>query len=233
MGRTLWQILTKQVPEEPDMVTQFFNPLNLKCGVLLTINTLELESLQFRVQALREIKREIEGEEFLLADYDLTATDVEGYTVERRLRVIPKGNDEFTIILLDNLDSFGYNEEYHESLKHENNGGEVVEDAIDDKGNLVVDEEGEVVQNIYWRINDHTTEWHASTSSLSDDDGSGKVEEDEIKEDSMFYWDFWRETKDAGDNTVLEHYYIEMDEDDGFFSIWIGPEVDPNRIDVT
>ena len=46
---------------------------------------------------------------------------------------------------------------------------------------------------------------------------------------SMTYWDFGNQFKDDGGNDYTEWYIVEMD-DNGYFEIWVGREIDPARI---
>ena len=45
----------------------------------------------------------------------------------------------------------------------------------------------------------------------------------------MTYWDFGNQFKDDGGNDYTEWYIVEMD-DNGYFEIWVGREIDPARI---
>ena len=213
---------------------RFYNPIEteggdkVRCEVNnFRIDTLDYAGINFKVKAIREVKRTIGGKNFFVADYDLLGVPLKGEPVSLRLRLIPleqtDGSLAFTAILLKKLDTFGYNQEYHQGLAFENNQGEA--------------QEGD---KTYWRVNDEKNSWQAKVALLSDDDKSGKVDENEVKRSDLTYWDFYAKTEDADKKSILEYYIVEMDGyvDDqgahgsGEFTIWIGPEINQERISV-
>jgi len=227
---TLWEMLTKKKePEETPLELQFQNPLQLRINATVRLDVIDgdqdLSGLQFSVRQIREVKRTIEDEVFYFVDYDLVARELTGGgMVRKRLRLIPlqdpDADQTHSVMLLNLLDEFEYHQEYHESLDYEKNGGEVAE----------LNEDGTVAAT-WWRPEGLRDPWIAETAYIRDADSDGKVEEDEIKIGTLEYRDFGRDTEDEGGNTITEWYLVEMDEN-GYFEIWIGKEIDPLRISV-
>lgn len=216
---TLWEILTGQ-DEEPDVESQFTNPLKARIGNEVRIDTLELEELHFNVRALREVTRHVGDQEFQYADYILVARPFGGDPVKKKLRLMPldehsDGSMTHSALLFDLLDEFEYHEDFHKGLAFEENKGEFLEgDAM------------------YWRVNEVEAPWECTVKHISDLDGDGEVEMEEVEDAAMTYWDFWRETEDDGGNKVLEFYIVEMDNDSGWFQIWVGKEIDQHRVQI-
>lgn len=218
---TLWQILTQEKTPTTPLEFEYHNPLKLRVGNQLKINTLELEDCMINVTSIREVRRRIDGVDYFVADYDITAKKPFGSTdkpIKKKLRLVPlenkEGSIDHSVLLLNLLDEFIYNKEFHEGLDYSQNQGEF--------------KEGD---DMYWRVNDVKSEWNANTVTMTDRDGDGTLEAQEIKRGKLTYWDFWRETVDEGNNKILEFYIVEMNED-GYFQIWVGSEIDPTRVEV-
>lgn len=206
MGRTLWEILTtKKVTHE----LKHYNPLGLKIGSIVKINTVDTIDHNFVLKGVREVNRYIDRKDFKFCDYDVLSGDV-----RKRLRVIPK-NEGYDIVLFEFREEFPYEEGFHEWLK---NNHEV------ELGDLNPDDPPH-----YWRVNDLTKPWEAKTVSMFDANNDNVINDDELEHGKLTYWDFWRDTKDEGGNKVTEFYNIEMDQD-GMFSIWVGRIIDPLQV---
>jgi len=182
---TLWQILTKTAPEEEKVVPvedQHYNPLKAHIGNRVKIDTLECEELDFNIRSLQDSSREIGEETFRHADYVLVAKPFGGGGgdfVKKKLRLVPledsDGEMTHSAVLLNLLDEFEYDKEFHEGLDFEQNQGEF--------------REGDAT---YWRVNDLRDPYEAAIKHISDLDGDGVVEEEEVQDAAMTYWDFWR-----------------------------------------
>ena len=223
---TLWEMLTKKKTEEEEtpLELQFQNPLQLRIGATVKLDVLDgdedLSGLNFEVRQIREVKRTIEGQTFYFADYDLLGRALTGGgEVRKRLRLIPLEDPEaeqtHSVLLLNLLDEFGYDQPFEEGLAYDRNNGEF--------------REGDAM---YWRPDGIKEPWEAETAYIRDADSDGKVEEDEIKIGGLRYWDFGRDTEDEAGNTVTEWYLVEMDTGNGYFEIWIGTEINPVRVSV-
>jgi hypothetical protein len=207
MGSTIWEILTKKkkpapVPQE----LQIYNPIHAKIGQHVKVATIDLEQFDFAIQFVSEVKREVNGQTHSCADYGLLAQSKEKEIVKKKLRLIPNEDNGQSVLLLDLVAEFEYDKPYHEGLAWEQNNGEA--------------KEGDAT---YWRVNDLRDPWKACVH---------QVIKGAVKKNQLTYWDFWRETKDEGDNTVLEFYIVEMDEETGFFQIWCGREIEQDRIEI-
>lgn len=213
---TLFEIIMEKFKDKEPVEFQFHNPLKLKIGHILNINLPELQDLAFTLDSVMEVKRIVNGESHPFVDYNISANPYNKDLVHRKLRLIPNENKTFpqTVIELQLLDEFPYDEGFHKGLAYENNQGEFLEG-----------------DNKYWRVNDMQSEWNANTATISDLDRDGTAEEDEIQKGKLTYWDFWRKTEDEAKNQILEFYFVQMDEN-GFFQIWIGNEISPKRVKV-
>jgi len=213
---TLWEMLTKKKEKAISQDEVFYNPLKLRIGNHIKVNNLDLGKLSFSLTNMRVVERNIDGQSFRFADYDLTARPLDGEPVHQRIRVTPHDDRTFGVLLLKHFTGFGYDEGYHKGLAFENNKGEAYEPEWDGR---------------YWRVNDVQTEWNAKTDTLTDANSDGFISKSEVKHGKLTYWDFWRETNIEG-LKVLEFYIVEMNGEDGWFDIWVGQEIDPNRVEV-
>lgn len=229
---TLWQMLWERKEEEIATELKFYNPAGAKVGNPVTIDTLEFENLLFTITGLVEHKRDVDGKKFPFCDYNILARPLQGEAVVRKLRMIPlehpEGEKTHHIILLEKLDEFGAGEDFIQGLYRQEGGEEYVLYVP-----TAIDAEGTVEDTPYWRVNDVETEWWTDSSLLEDEDNDGTVEDSEVTRYTGRYWDFWRETQDEGGNKVLEFYIVEMDDDNSFFTIWMGQEIDAARVNIT
>lgn len=223
---TLWEILTKRKEEEILAEDQVYNPLKLRIAgsddqSIITVDTVDFVGLKFIVKEIRETQRELDGEQHTFVDYAIHARDLEDNQIERHLRLMPledpDGDLTHNCVLLERLDAFGWNEEFHAFINEVSDDEDVADFQIDDD------------KSQWWRINDIKTAWEATTSRLKDIDHSGKIDEDEVKQGYLTYWDYWRQNEEGTDTEFL---FIEMD-DNGYFELWRGKEIDPNRIEVS
>ena len=217
---TIWEMLTTKKEESVPVEEQYYNPLKVRIGNRVKIDTLEREELNFNIRSLQAWTRSIGGEEFKHADYLLLARPFGADVVKKKLRLVPReetdGKMTHNVLLLNLLDEFEYHSDFHEGLAFEQNNGEFTEgDAV------------------YLRVQDVKDPYEAHLKHISDLDGDGEVEEDEVRDAKVTYWDFWRETEDEGGNKVLEFYIVEMNKENGWFQIWVGSEIDQNRVSIT
>jgi len=220
---TLWQKLTKRkVTEEvKPMELRFYNPLDLRINSSVKVNTIDIRSLPFYVQAIREVKSQLDGHTAKIAEYDLIARPVGEPAIKKRIRLVPRPDPDslltHNIVLLDIIDDFEFDENFNNDM--EGNTGELYwpnpDTGTDDQ---------------FWRVDDVKTAWKSKTAYLFDEDNSGVVDENEVKYRELTFWDFWRSTKED-DRDVLEFVIISRNEN-GWFQIWRGKEIDANRIEV-
>lgn len=209
---TLWEMLTKPKPVEIPLELQYYNPLKLRIGVCVKVDTLDYEKLTFTLRSIKEYTRKLGGVKHQFVDYNLVAQPLEGGPVFLTLRLIPEEDSAdgttHSVILLEKISDCGYDKTFHEGLV---NDTFIEEDAT------------------YWRVNEATSEWTADVVELSLNSKKNKVT---AKNSSVDYWDFWRTTKDVADQDVLEFYIVEMNKSDGFFTFLMGPKVNSERIGV-
>lgn len=216
---TLWQILTAKKKVEVPMESKFYNPLGLRIGNTIQIDTLEFEKLSFTLIGLREVK----GETVTFADYELLARPFDGDPVSLKLRLFPSG-DSYKVVLLKTIGDCGYDKDFHDGLDFEKNKGEFVEGG-----------------ETYYRVDDVKTPYITKASYLSDKDGSGKVDLNEVEVKDLTYWDYWRQINEESGNTILEFFIVEMNGvvyetgsvGDGDFVFLLGQEIDLNRVIVS
>jgi len=213
---TLWEMLIKKKEKVISQDEIFYNPLKLRIGNHIRVNNLDLGKLSFSLTNLRVVERVVDDKSFRFVDYDLTARPLDSEPIRQRIRVTPHDDGTFGVLLLKHFTGFGYDEAYHNGLSYEKNKGETYEPDWD---------------ATYWRVNDMQTEWTAETDTLIDANNDGTITKDEVKHGKLTYWDFWRETN-VESIKVLEFYLIEMNGEDGWFDIWVGQEIDPNRVEV-
>lgn len=236
---TLFEMMMDKFKKKECVSHRYYNPYKIKVGSFFKIDHLDYEELNFEVVAFREVKRILPDDDRFMCDYDLFARDVKGDEILLRLRLVPienpDGEMDHHAILLKRVEEFGYDKDFHESLAEPWENPDTGENeytlflnVVDNDGN-VVEEEGCLVQDQFWRVNDVTAEWEAETAFVRDKDNDGTIEESEVDRHKMWYWDYWRQTVLDGVE-VMEFYIIEMDNESGYFELWRGTQIDPARI---
>jgi hypothetical protein len=216
-GRTLWEMWTgkKELPVEE----RYFNPMKAKIGSAVTLNDIDLKQYEFFVKEIRETKRIIEAKPFLFADYVVQAQPLQGDAVVLRLRVNPTHQADsgltHNVLVLRLFDEMAYDEGFHGVLTDTTKKIEVTEhDATE----------------TYWRINDVQDSYKATVSVVRDANQDGTVKEDEVETVPVEYWDYWRETPDEAGNPMVQFLFVEMNTDSGWFQLWRGEEINPQRV---
>lgn len=235
---TLFEMMVNCFKEKQDVEAMFYNPFGIRVGNHVKVDTLDYEEFEFSVTGLREAKRPLPDGDRFMCDYDVLAKPFGGEEVPLRLRLVPldtpDGEMSHNVILLQRVEEFSYEEDFHNSLKEPYEGEYTLFlPAIGEDGNQETDEDGNPVDHQFWRVNDVETEWEVKTAYVSDADNDGTVEESEVQRSSHWLWDYWRNFQDEADQEVTEFYLIEMGEKDGYFECWRGTLVDPDRILVT
>lgn len=220
-GRTLWEMLVERFRWTPTELT-VYNPLKAKVGSAATIDTIEWRDYNFFITEIREMKRTIGGREFLCVDYTLLARPIGGDDVLIRLRLNPVDDParaaglSHDVLLFRLYDQLAYDKAFHDVV-------------TDTTGKFEVRQDGEVVEE-FWRVNDVKTSYVADIAIVKDLNLDKKVTRDEIDRRRLEYWDYWRELKDEGGQPVRQFLFVEMDSKDGWFQIWRGEPIDPNRV---
>lgn len=228
---TLWDILTKKdKPAPPVEEDKVYNPLHLMIGgekpSIVTINRVggglipadfSPQDIRFSVKTIRAFSRPNYSP---FVDYDLIGRNAKGEVVEVTLRLVPLDNPDgkttHTVLLIQLFDEFAWNEDFHSMLTN-------TEKPTPDDPDLQ-DLDG----SVWWRVGNFKTPWEAGVVSLEDVDHSGKVDVSEATRSVLTYWDFYRNNDQR---KTVEFFFAEMDENH-FFQIRKGEDIDPLRIDV-
>jgi hypothetical protein len=219
-GKTLWEMLTEKLGGGP-VEFKFYKPLQARVGDGVLLNEVEWRDLNFFVREIREYRRTISGRDFFFVDYVLRAKPLNADEILVRLRLNPvddpdryAGLTHHTLLLrLD--DEFAHNEEFFKVV-------------TDNTGKFQILQDGEVKEE-FTRINDLTAAYKARVSILQDANKDARVDRDEVGKQRLEYWDYWREANPGG-QSIKEYLFVEMDADTGWFQIWRGQEIDPQRV---
>jgi hypothetical protein len=213
-GKTLWEMLVARVQGPAEF--RHYNPLHARVGTSLMINEIDWKDYNFFIREIREYKRTIGGKEFLFADYVLLARPLEKDDVWVRLRLLPvaepdpAGGLTHDALLLRLEDEMAYDENFYKVV-------------TDTTKKFQVLENGQVTEE-YYRINDADDPYKAQVTVIKDTNA------DEVETVQLQYWDYWREVKDEAGQPLRQYLFVEMDAKTGWFQIWKGQEVDPQRV---
>ncbi len=219
-GKTLWEMLMAKLQGPAEL--HYYNPLKAKIGSSIMINEIDLRDYNFFIKEIRQYQRSIDSQQFLFVDYVLLARPLHGDDVWLRLRLNPVDDPEaaagltHTALLLRLYDEMAYDDGLYKVVNDTTKKFQVIEN-------------GQVTEE-YWRINDVTTSYKAKLSILKDENKDGQVDEGEIKKENLEYWDYWRDTTDEVGQPVRQYLFVEMNSDSGWFQIWRGQEIDPQKV---
>jgi len=216
-GRTLWEMWTGK--KEPPVEEQYFNPMKAKIGSAVNINDIDLKQDDFFVTEIREYKRIIEGKPFFFADYVVLAQPLKGDAVVLRLRVNPTDRADtgltHHLLVLRLYDEMAYDEGFHGVVTDTTKKIEVTDNNLTET---------------YWRINDVQDSYKATVTVIRDANQGGKVEKEEVQVVQVEYWDYSRQTPDEAGNPMVQYLFVEMDTSSGWFQLWRGEEINPQRV---
>jgi hypothetical protein len=219
-GRTLWEMLTARLQGPVEF--RYYNPLHARVGTSVMINEIDWKDDNFFIREIREYRRTIGGKEFVFADYVLLARPLGKDDIWVRLRLLPlaepdpAGGLTHDALLLRLDDEMAYDEDFHKVVTDTTKKFQVLED-------------GQVTEE-YCRINDVTEPYKAKLTVIKDTNSDSRVDPDEVETVSLEYWDYWREVKDEAGQPLRQYLFVEMDARTGWFQIWKGQEVDPQRV---
>jgi hypothetical protein len=219
-GRTLWEMLVDKLQGPIEL--KCYNPLRARVGSPVTIDTLDWRDHDFFLREIRQYKRSLGSKEFFFVDYALLARPLGGEDEWVRLRLNPVADPTkvsgltHDVLLLRLDDEMSYNEDLHRVVR-------------DDTKKFQVLQDGKVVEE-YWRIHDVSSPYRANVTVVKDSNADNKAGKDEVETLQLDYWDYRRETKDEAGQPQAEFLFVEMTADDGWFQIWKGAEIDPQRV---
>jgi hypothetical protein len=219
-GKTMWEMLMAKL--HGPVESHYYNPLQAKIGSSLLIDVIDLRDDNFFIKEIRQYKRTIDNRTFLFVDYVLLARPLHGEDIWVRLRLNPVEDPEaaagltHTALLLRLYDEMAYDEGLYKVVTDTTRKFEVIEN-------------GQVTEE-YWRINDVTSSYKAKVSVLKDENKDGRLDEDEVEKMELEYWDYWRDTTDEVGQPLRQYLFVEMNSANGWFQIWRGHELDPQKV---
>jgi hypothetical protein len=210
-GRTLWEMFTGLF--DSPAANTFFNPLQAKPKAGFTIDDIEWRDRDFRLDEIRDYRRQIEGKEFAFADYVLVDRSLHGEEMRIRLRVNPVADPAAAgishhALLLKLEDDLAYNKELHAAVQSDTKVFQIHHDGGDTEE--------------FSRLNNVADSYKAKVSILRDGKEAEKLQ--------LEYWDYAREVPDAAGQPTTEYLFVEMNSDSGWFQLWRGSEVDPHKV---
>jgi hypothetical protein len=216
---TAWQMLMKKLNPDPPQSKLVLNPLNARIGSSVQLDVLDFRQHTFFVKKIREISRLIGKENYQLVDYQLLARPLgKEDDVEAFLRLIPlpkasaKGDLSHHCILLKKYDELVFDQGFRDLL---------------DDSEFVTEVDGKETGR-YWRINDLKTPYKCTVKTVDEKNEKG------TSVDSMgcLLWDYWREHPDEAGQPTKEYLFVEMEEENGYFTILLGEEINAQNVTV-
>jgi hypothetical protein len=221
-GRTLWEMLVGGVQGPVEF--QYYNPLHARIGTSILIDEVEWKAHTFFVQEIREYRRTIGGQDFRFADYVLLARVPGKEDVRIRLRLNPvddtvkSGGLSHHALLLHLFDEMAYDEGLYG----------VVNDTT---GRFQVRENDQVTEE-YERLHGVTGPYKAVVTVIKDVNQDSRVDPDEVEKVRLEYWDYSRQVPNAAGQPVPQYLFVEMDTETGWFQLWRGEELNPEKVQV-
>ena len=176
------------------------NPLDLKFTSLIDIKTPDYYEMSFKLKAIEEYTRNIDGEVLTFTDYNLEGRiDLlnPSIYVPIKLRCV----DEDALVMF-NYESMAYSEDLNEVLNDTERTGKFE----------IPEDDGKVIS--YTRVNNIKNHWDVAVKKLIDADHNGKItKSDPITEFELKYWDF---------QNGSDSFFIEMDKRTGWIKMWKG-----------
>lgn len=222
MARTLFEMLKARAGPAAEL--KVYNPLRLRIGIALNIDSLDYRGTEFKVVGIHEVTRIIDSKVFRFVDYVLDGRDGSGAMSKVRLRLNPLAAPDpasgltHSVLVLSLYYECGYQDGIDTGLADGVNA---------DTGEFEIDWDG---KRTYYRINDLRTPHEATVKSLEDTDGNGVVDADEIAESPLQFWDYHTELQDEASQTYLEYLFVEREQENGWWQIWRGVEVNPEQV---
>jgi hypothetical protein len=218
---TAWQLLMRKLNPEKPKSSKVQNPFSAKIGSSVVFDVLDYRDMTFFVKEIKEVTRTIGTQQFQFVDYSLLARPLGKDDVLVKLRLMPvfnaqKGHVDLThnVLLLSKYDELPFNQGLRDLLNGED---------------FITQQDG-VETGKYWRINDVKNSYHASLKIVNEE--NDKNPDALFLTDGIEYWDYWREHPDESGQPVKEYLFVEMETDNGYFTIWKGEEINANRVDV-
>ena len=233
-GRTLLDILRgRNKKDMRPLEFQYHNPLEAKVGCTINFDhEPDISGINFVIEKISVYKTTINSKDFYHTDYHLKGISLDhDKPVRMKLRLIPDQDVIHAlghkVQLLYLYDEMPYNESFHNVVLGEESGILDINEADD---GTQLDE-----PRRYWRVGhtDHCPRpdpYDARCTVLSDVDGNGTIDDDELEHYNTTYWEFSRMTEDELEQEFEEFLTIEMNVETGFFTFLRGASVEPSQI---
>jgi hypothetical protein len=209
---------------------QYHNPLEAKVGCTVAFDhEPEIAGINFVVESISVYRTKIRHSDFFHTDYHLKGISLDhDAPVRLRLRLIPDENVEHQLGHRVQLLYLYHEMEHDPAFLKDVLGDPTGEFWVnqDDQGNELEE------PRKYWRVEDVLDPYNARLTVLTDVDGDGTIEDDELEHRDMVYWDYSRMTDDPNGQEITEFLTVEMDKDTGYFKFLRGTEVLPSQITI-
>lgn len=230
-GRTLFEILTGRNKRDlRPLELQYHNPLEAKVGCSVSIDhDQQTLGINFFIEKISVYETKISEKKFYHTDYHLKGVTLEKERpIRMRLRLIPDDDASnklgSKIQLLTLYDEMEWDEDLYSNVLTSDSG--VMDVNYDDDGNQLD------VGKRYWRVDDVLDPYQARVTILSDKNGDGKIEEEELERIDITYWDYHRDTEDINNIKFTESVFIEMNDKTRYFTFFRGREISAFQIQV-
>ena len=239
-GRSLFDILTgRNQKDMRPLEFQYHNPLEAKVGCTVSFDHEEaIKGINFVIEKISVYKTTIGREVFYHTDYHLkgTSLDTDGY-IRLWLRLIPDENVTdglgHRIQLLQLYEEMEWDEGLYNMLLENGDYDETYDNEGETSFKVNFDDDNNELEHPrqYWRVGNAPDPYRANLTILSDADGDGTIEDDELEHFPVTYWEFSRLTDDPDtEQEVTEYLTIEMDDGTRFFTFLRGSDIKPFQV---
>ncbi len=225
-GRTIFEILSSQNKRNlTPLELQHYNPLKAKIGCTVFFDSdPSLKGINFVIEKISVYETQISGKKHYHTDYHL-----KGVTLDRvkpiryRLRLIPDSDATnklgSSLQLLSMYHEMEFDKDFYDGVLCSES--KIFDINEDDAGNDLPEPWR------YWRVGEFSTPnpYFARITVLSDKDGNGIVEQEELEYYDIEYWDYSREATDANGQTSIEFLDVEMGKKNHYFTFFRGREI--------
>jgi hypothetical protein len=221
--RTLFEILKDKIakpePKEPTPAERIWNPIAaVPDRTYLTLDVLDYRNKNWRVVAIREYTVQMGGKPYKFTEYVLQDLGTEDPIF---FRVCPDG-DKWQALIVNMQFDMEWVEELDLAVQGKvRENGEVMDS--DDPLNLNLPDGSR-----WWRVGNVSIPYPAEVLTVDKDRLWGGVKENAER---ITIFDYWRETQQDGVEAT-EYVYVEKKDDNGWFQIKRGFEVDSGQVQV-
>jgi hypothetical protein len=228
MGKTIAEYLSRKMTKSLEVGEHADkNPLGVKVGNRIAIGS--GSDTFVKVTAIAHAVERINGKDYPFTDYHL-----DGASVADILRVFPVEKSDsilkHSFLVLTKFYECDYETAKEENLYNidfdEKDEGIDVPPALQDPNGQFNDfETGEVYTRRFMGYAGWEKPHDVTYTKLTDVDGSGKVDKDEVEVYHVQFWDYERQVKVGNSSRErTEFLYVEQDED-GFFRLYDAEEI--------